>query len=235
LTPQFPSPDIGLFGRRQRDARGHRIPVTIGRGGSESAAWKVNVFVDSFGPHDVAPIAGVCTCCTVRVRLQTLMIWPPAERAMGNFTPRVVIDTREDLAPILRTFVTERALGAEFYVESVLPDDAFGSDAEKFALTEHTPIPWETFSRFMTTLIALRGADVLYVKGTLDIAGCTGPVEVKFMGHLAARPVELQAWPSEERASRFEFITRGIGEKTVRDLFQSVRSLALPQHTQTSS
>ena len=221
-----PSPDIGLFGRRQRHTRGHRIPVTIARSGGESPSWKVNVFVDTFGPHDVAPVAGVCTCCTVRVRLQNLMPWPPAERAMGGFTPRVVIDTREDLAPILRTFVSERVLGDEFYVESDLPDDAFGGDAEQFVLTEHARIPWGTFSRFMTTLIALRGADLLYVKGTLDIVGCTGPVEVLFMGHLAARPVELQAWPDDDRASRVEFITRGIDEKTVRDLFDSVRSLA---------
>ena len=27
----FPSPDIGMFGRRQRHVRGHRIPVTISR------------------------------------------------------------------------------------------------------------------------------------------------------------------------------------------------------------
>ena len=25
----FPSPDVGLFGRRQRHARAHRIPVTV--------------------------------------------------------------------------------------------------------------------------------------------------------------------------------------------------------------
>ena len=222
----FPSPDIGMFGRRQRHARGHRIPVTIARGGSESAAWNVLVFVDMFGPDDIAPVAGVCACCTVRVRLQTLMIWPPAEAAMGNFTPRVVIDTREDLAPILRTFVSERVLGAEFYVESDLPDDAFGSDAEKFELTEHAPIPWEAFSRFMTTLTALRGADLLHVKGTLDVVDCTGPVEVLFMGHLASRPVELEAWPEENRASRLEFVTRNVTEQSVRDLFDSVRAIA---------
>jgi hypothetical protein len=227
----FRSLDIGMFGRRQRHARGHRIPVTIVRGGGEPASWKVNVFVDSFGPHDVAPIAGVCTCCTVRVRLQNALAWPPAERAMGNFTPRVVLDTRENLAPILRTFVTERALGAEFYVEGDLPDNAFGSDAlgiERFVLSERTAIPWETFSRFMTTLIALRGADLLHIKGTLDIVGCAGPVEVLFMGHLAARPVELQAWPDEDRASLIAFSTRNIPEKFVRDLFDSVRALAAP-------
>lgn len=228
---QFPSPDIGMFGRRQRHARGHRIPVTIARGGGEPPSWNVNVFVDGFGPHDVAPIAGVCTCCTVRVRLQNVFAWPPAERAMGNFTPRVVLDTREDLAAILRTFVSERALGAEFYVESDLPDDAFGSDAEKFVLMEHTPIPWETFSRFMTALTALRGADLLHVKGTLDVVDCTGPVEVLFMGHLASRPVELEAWPEENRVSRLEFVTRNVTEKSVRDLFESVRTLAAPQHT----
>ena len=225
----FPSPDIGMFGRRQRNARGHRIPVTIVRGGGEPPAWNLCVLPDSFGPHDVAPIAGVCACCTVRVRLQNALIWAPAERALGGSNPSVVLETGEDLAPILRTFVAEQALGAEFYVESAPPDAAFGSNTdrvERFVLTEHAPISWEAFSRFMTTLIALRGADLLQVKGSLDVVDCVGPVEVLFMGHLAARPIELQAWPDDGRASRLEFITRGIAENTVRDLFDGVRKLA---------
>ena len=67
----------------------------------------------------------------------------------------------------------------------------------RFALTEDAPLAWEAFSRFITTLTALRGADLLQMKGLLNIAGCRGPVVVQFMQHLAQRPVELQAWPDE--------------------------------------
>jgi hypothetical protein len=64
------------------------------------------------------------------------------------------------------------------------------------------------------------------VKGLLDIAECRGPVAVQFIGHLAHAPVELQSWPDETRASRIDFVTRGVEERTVRDLFDAVRALA---------
>jgi G3E family GTPase len=78
----------------------------------------------------------------------------------------------------------------------------------------------------METLIALRGPDLLRVKGLLNVAGCRGPVVVQFVQHLAHPPVELAAWPSAERTSRLVFITRNIGEAAVRNLFGAVRALS---------
>jgi G3E family GTPase len=80
----------------------------------------------------------------------------------------------------------------------------------------------------METLIALRGPDLLRVKGLLNVAGCRGPVVVHVVQHLAHSPVELAAWPSKDRSSRLVFITRGISERQVRDLLASVRALAGP-------
>jgi G3E family GTPase len=74
--------------------------------------------------------------------------------------------------------------------------------------------------------MALRGADLLHVKGLLNVVDCRGPVVVQFMQHLAHPPVELQAWPDDDRASRLEFVTRNVTEKSVRDLFDSVRALS---------
>jgi hypothetical protein len=51
---------------------------------------------------------------------------------------------------------------------------------------------------------------------------------VQFVQHLAHPPVELQAWPDGERASRLVFITRGIGQAQVRALLDAVRRVALP-------
>ena len=70
------------------------------------------------------------------------------------------------------------------------------------------------------------GGDLLRVKGFLNVAGCRGPVVVHVVQHLAHPPVELAAWPDQNRASRLVFITRGIAERHVRDLFASVRALA---------
>jgi len=95
-----------------------------------------------------------------------------------------------------------------------------------FVLTEDAPLPWDAFARAMETLIALRGGDLLRVKGLLNVAGCRGPVVVHAVQHLAHPPVELAAWPGADRASRLVFITRGVSERQVRDLFDSVRTLA---------
>jgi G3E family GTPase len=94
-----------------------------------------------------------------------------------------------------------------------------------FVLAEEQPTAWLAFARTMDTLTALRGPDLLRVKGFLNVAGCHGPVLVQFVQHLAHPPVELQSWPGDERASRLVFITRNIGEQAVRDLFAAVRAL----------
>jgi G3E family GTPase len=219
----FPSPDIGMFGRRQRHVRGHRIPVTITH--AAKADPGSTVVVDTFGADDVTRLPGGCACCTVRAELQATLRRMLAEREKRPFS-HILIESRREPGPILRTFATERALGADFYVESD-PADAFGSEngVQKFVLTEAAPLSWDAFSRFITTLTALRSADLLQMKGLLNIAGCREAVAVHAMGHLAQRPIELQAWPTEDRATRLEFVTRGIEERAVRDLFNSVRSL----------
>ncbi|MFL6804882.1 MAG: CobW family GTP-binding protein [Xanthobacteraceae bacterium] len=95
-----------------------------------------------------------------------------------------------------------------------------------FVLTYDVPLAWTPFSQAMETLIALRGPDLLRVKGLLNVAGCRGPVVVQFVQHLAHPPVELAAWPDADRVSRLVFITRNIAEAAVRDLFGAVRALA---------
>ena len=96
-----------------------------------------------------------------------------------------------------------------------------------FVLTDDAPLSWDAFARAMETLIALRGPDLLRVKGLLNVVGCRGPVVVHVVQHLAHPPVELAAWPGKDRASRLVFITRGISETQVRDLMASVRALAV--------
>ena len=78
----------------------------------------------------------------------------------------------------------------------------------------------------MEALIALRGADLLRVKGFLDVAGCRGPVVVQFVQHLAHPPVELDRWPDGERVSRIVFIARNLSEKAVRNLFAAMGAIA---------
>jgi G3E family GTPase len=120
-------------------------------------------------------------------------------------------------------YLTEPAPPAD---RTFLAEAAHADGIQSFVLREAAPFAWDTFSRFMDTLTALRGADLLRVKGLLNVEGCRGPVVVQFVQHLAHPPVELAAWPDEDRRSRVVFITRGVEEKAVRSLFGAVRALA---------
>jgi len=102
---------------------------------------------------------------------------------------------------------------------------AHGDNIGSFVLTGDRPVAWAVFARAMDTLMQLRGADLLRVKGFLDVEGCKGPVMVQFVQHLAHPPVELEMWPDGNRHSRVVFITRNISERQVRDLIAAIKAL----------
>jgi len=77
----------------------------------------------------------------------------------------------------------------------------------------------------METLMAMRGPDLLRVKGFLNVEGCAGPVVVQFVQHLAHPPVELTEWPDDDHTSRVVFITRNVSERQARGVFEAVRAL----------
>ena len=104
---------------------------------------------------------------------------------------------------------------------------AHSDGISSFVLTFDAPILWTVWLRAMDTLMAMRGNDLLRVKGFLAVEACAGPVVVQFVQHLAHPPVELQAWPDGNRQSRVVFITRGVMEKQVRDLFKAIAALEI--------
>ena len=92
-------------------------------------------------------------------------------------------------------------------------------------MREEKPLEWPVFQRALDTLISLRGSDLLRIKGLLNLAGSKGPVVFQAVQHLVHPPVELAAWPDQDQGSRLVFITRGVSEQQVRDLFAACRAL----------
>jgi G3E family GTPase len=72
-------------------------------------------------------------------------------------------------------------------------------------------------------LMALRGPDLLRVKGLINVQGCPGPVVMHLVRHLAHPPIELQAWPTDDRRSRLVFIVRNMSEAAVRNVIIAVQ------------
>jgi G3E family GTPase len=60
-------------------------------------------------------------------------------------------------------------------------------------------------------LVSTRGAQLLRVKGILDLAGQERPVVINGVQHLFHAPALLPAWPEgEPRRSRLVFIVRDL-------------------------
>ena len=95
-----------------------------------------------------------------------------------------------------------------------------------FALIFEKPLSWAGFEQTMTVLTALRGPDLLRVKGLIAIEECRGPVVVHFVQHVAHPPVELEDWPDGDRRSRLVFVTRSLRRDSVERLFTDVAAIA---------
>jgi G3E family GTPase len=96
---------------------------------------------------------------------------------------------------------------------------------KSFSLRYDQPFSWAAFSQCLEVLTALRGPDLLRVKGLVNVAGHNGPLVVQGVQHLFHPPVELEAWPSDDHSTRIVFITRGIARDMVANLFAAVGAI----------
>jgi G3E family GTPase len=95
-----------------------------------------------------------------------------------------------------------------------------------FSLRFERPFTWDTLNAALQTLTALRGPDLLRVKGIVNVAGEPGPVILQAAQHVIHPPVTLDAWRDADRSTRIVFITRNIARESVEALFTSVGALA---------
>jgi G3E family GTPase len=97
---------------------------------------------------------------------------------------------------------------------------------ESFSLIFPEPLSWPAFQQAMALLAALRGPDLLRVKGLVALAGCQGPVVIHQVQHVSHPPVELVDWPDADHRSRLVFVTRNLPRAAVEQLFTAVGEIA---------
>jgi G3E family GTPase len=95
-----------------------------------------------------------------------------------------------------------------------------------FMLAFDEPLDWMGVTRWLAHLRNARGADLLRVKGILNLQGEPAPIVIHGVHHVFHPPVALSGWLDNDRRSRIVFITRGISRADVLGLWQAVRAAA---------
>jgi G3E family GTPase len=87
-----------------------------------------------------------------------------------------------------------------------------------FCITLDDPLDWPALAMWLEMLIASRGANLLRIKGILNLKGHDRPVAIHAVRHLMHPPVKLAAWPAgDPRTSRLVFITCDLQRAVIED------------------
>jgi len=84
------------------------------------------------------------------------------------------------------------------------------SEIESFCVVRDAPIDAQALRSWLGSLMSLRGADLLRIKGIVNVAGVGRPVVVQGVQHLFHPPGTLDTWPDADRRTKIVFITRNI-------------------------
>lgn len=101
-----------------------------------------------------------------------------------------------------------------------------GEDIRSTCLILDEPIEGAALYRWLEGLTALRGPDLLRVKGIVNVIGMEGPLVIHGVQHLFHTPVRMKRWPSRDRRSRIVFIARNIEQAAFRDTLRLFSTVA---------
>ena len=100
------------------------------------------------------------------------------------------------------------------------------ADIQTQSLRFEQPFTWPALSAALELLTSLRGPDLLRVKAIVNVEG--EPVVVQGVQHIFHPPVTLDRWPSEDRSSRFVFITKSMNGEVIGNLLRAVAAMQTP-------
>jgi G3E family GTPase len=138
----------------------------------------------------------------------------------GNVDPAVFL--RGGLYdPATKAPEVERWLNAEAHDEHAHEQAHERHDASvrSFSVYRDRPVRRAGLMLWLDMLGALRGANLLRVKGLLNVEG--EPVVIQAVQSVIHEPVVLDAWPGADHRSRVVFITRDISREEVERTFDA--------------
>jgi G3E family GTPase len=130
-----------------------------------------------------------------------------------------ILDSRElggDLSQLLTDDIYDTAgksREARHWVAEEVDEHAthhHTADVRSFAVIFDEPLDWTAFGVWASMLLHRHGADILRLKGLLNVAGVPTPVLINGVQHIVHPPSHLEEWPDADRRSRLVFIVRGL-------------------------
>lgn len=101
-----------------------------------------------------------------------------------------------------------------------------------YCVTRDEPISWSGFTAWLDMVSAMRGNDLLRVKGIVSVAEHPDePLVIHGVQHVFHPPVKLPRWPSEDRRTRIVFITRNIEREAIDDTLRVFERRAARRRT----
>lgn len=90
------------------------------------------------------------------------------------------------------------------------------TDIRTFAFVVDQPIEWAAFRQWLDYFAAIRGADLLRMKGLVGTTDAPDqPILLHGVQHVLHAPKRLEAWPSCDRRTRLIFIVRNLSRETI--------------------
>ena len=90
-------------------------------------------------------------------------------------------------------------------------------------LTHDRPIAWPALTLWLDSLLSLRGAYVLRLKGLVHVEGQAGPLVLQGVHHVLHQVTRLPAWPDGIARTQLVLITQGLSPRGLQASFQAVR------------
>jgi len=157
-------------------------------------------------------------------RLAQLNAAAPVLRAHhGRVDPQRVFDS-SPYDPRTKSLDAKSWLAEEAHTQKHF-HDRHDAEITTYALVREQPIRAVALTLFLEALAEHCGADLLRLKGIVQIAECPDrPAVVHGVQHVFHAPVWLERWPSQDCRSRIVFITRRIPRGWVEALLDALNA-----------
>ncbi len=99
-------------------------------------------------------------------------------------------------------------------------------DIRAFVLNADTPLSWPRFGLWLSMLLNRHGAEILRLKGLLDIEGSPSPVVIQGVQHLIHKPMHLDRWPDGISGTHLVVIARNLDPALIERSFRAFNGLS---------